>query len=300
MSVDMVLNSLSLSTPVSDTATARTLMSELILVLSTASRLGVKTLRTQDNVYTLVLAQDYPVSKWFQDRQVDRVERQFFLGLATKTPLLKDTGITTAEDKISLAEYICNGKVNNALGIAYLLNALVISFCSDVEWDCDQLHIEITRLEDSNIISDADLGLKTTYERLIHASKKEHVLNHKTAIQTLLSALPWDPHDELLPCYVTENQKMPMFEWLESLSDGQARDIIIARFNQAKRGNLGDYRAVGDEVYEFRFFFGPGYRVYFGSTKTQKILLFGGDKGSQTRDIKQAKENWKDYKRRNL
>jgi putative addiction module killer protein len=61
-------------------------------------------------------------------------------------------------------------------------------------------------------------------------------------------------------------------------------------------GNLGDYKSVGDGVMELRFDFGPGYRTYFGMEgKTLVLLLIGGDKGTQRKDIKRAQELWSEY-----
>ena len=62
-------------------------------------------------------------------------------------------------------------------------------------------------------------------------------------------------------------------------------------------GYYGDYKSVGDGVFELRFFFGPGYRIYFAEEDdTIVILLCGGDKSTQAKDIEKAKEYLKDYK----
>ena len=62
-------------------------------------------------------------------------------------------------------------------------------------------------------------------------------------------------------------------------------------------GNFGDYRTVGGGVFELRIHFGAGYRVYFGEIdNTIVLLLCGGDKSSQTRDIERAKNYWLEYK----
>lgn len=79
-------------------------------------------------------------------------------------------------------------------------------------------------------------------------------------------------------------------DWLKGLRDLMARSRIATRIARVEEGNFGDHKSVGDGVSELRFTFGPGYRVYY----TQRgdvvvILLCGGDKGSQDRDIERAK-----------
>ncbi|MBA5688048.1 type II toxin-antitoxin system RelE/ParE family toxin [Rugamonas apoptosis] len=80
-------------------------------------------------------------------------------------------------------------------------------------------------------------------------------------------------------------------DWLDGLKDIKAQLRIVARLRLAEAGNLGDWRPVGGAVSELRVAFGPGYRLYF--TKRQNILivmLAGGDKSTQARDIKRAQK----------
>ena len=79
-------------------------------------------------------------------------------------------------------------------------------------------------------------------------------------------------------------------KWLFDLRDVHAKARILARLDSARLGNLGDARSVGVGVSEMRIDVGAGYRVYF--TRRQRIvviLLCGGDKSTQTRDIARAK-----------
>jgi putative addiction module killer protein len=79
--------------------------------------------------------------------------------------------------------------------------------------------------------------------------------------------------------------------WLDDLRDQRAQVRIAARLRLAEAGNLGDWKSVGDEVFEMRVNFGPGYRLYF--TRRGSILivmLAGGDKSTQAKDIKRAKK----------
>lgn len=79
-------------------------------------------------------------------------------------------------------------------------------------------------------------------------------------------------------------------DWLTALRDVQARARIAKRIDRVALGNFGDTKSVGDGVSELRFTFGPGYRVYYTRHgDVVVILLCGGDKGSQDRDIERAK-----------
>ena len=78
--------------------------------------------------------------------------------------------------------------------------------------------------------------------------------------------------------------------WLSGLRDGRAVARVAARLDRLASGNPGDAQPVGDGVSELRINYGPGYRVYFIQRgPVLIILLCGGDKSSQDRDIKQAK-----------
>jgi putative addiction module killer protein len=74
------------------------------------------------------------------------------------------------------------------------------------------------------------------------------------------------------------------------------RQRILARLRRLEQGNYGDCEPVGDGVSELRMFFGPGFRVYFGEDAGNiVVLLSGGDKKSQQKDIIQAKVYWEEY-----
>jgi putative addiction module killer protein len=79
-------------------------------------------------------------------------------------------------------------------------------------------------------------------------------------------------------------------DWLENLRDTVGRTRIIKRLVRLGNGQFGDVKPVGEGVHELRLFFGPGYRVYFMQRgETIILLLAGGDKDSQSRDIEVAK-----------
>ena len=89
-----------------------------------------------------------------------------------------------------------------------------------------------------------------------------------------------------------EIEKTEIFDkWLRRLKDRQAAVAIIKRLGRAKLGNFGDVEPVGEGVSEMRIFTGPGYRLYYTIRQITIIfMLCGGDKSSQKKDIKKAKE----------
>ena len=100
--------------------------------------------------------------------------------------------------------------------------------------------------------------------------------------------------------YLTLDGRSPFSEWLLGLRDMKARARIRARLDRVGLGNLGDYQLIGGGIFELRFFFGPGYRVYYGlQDYTNVVLLNGGIKDTQQRDIRIAKVIWNDYRKRN-
>ncbi|MDB6033450.1 MAG: addiction module protein [Verrucomicrobiales bacterium] len=90
---------------------------------------------------------------------------------------------------------------------------------------------------------------------------------------------------------------VPFSEWFDALLDMRTRQKIDARLARVRLGNLGDCNSVGNGVSELRIDYGPGFRVYFGQDGLEVvILLCGGDKSTQKRDIRKAQEYWADYK----
>lgn len=89
-----------------------------------------------------------------------------------------------------------------------------------------------------------------------------------------------------------EIRKTEIFaKWLDELSDLRGRARILARIERLRGGNFGDWKSLGDGVGELRVDSGPGYRVYFTRVGSEiVVLLAGGDKSSQARDIRKAKE----------
>ena len=98
--------------------------------------------------------------------------------------------------------------------------------------------------------------------------------------------------------YVALEGKSPFGEWLDGLDDPAAARVLTA-LTRIAHGHFSSVKGVGGGVFESRIDFGPGLRVYFGKDgATVVILLGGGTKKRQARDIADARRCWQDYKQR--
>jgi putative addiction module killer protein len=95
--------------------------------------------------------------------------------------------------------------------------------------------------------------------------------------------------------------KEPFTVWLNKLKDKITKARIRRRIDRLSQGNEGDFKAVGLGVFELRLDFGPGYRVYYGKAgKVIVVLLCGGTKRSQDKDIERAKKYWTELEKGDL
>lgn len=101
-----------------------------------------------------------------------------------------------------------------------------------------------------------------------------------------------------LEVYSDQHGREPFWRWLKRL-DRMTRSRIQIQVRKAATGNFGDHKSVGDGVSEMRLHFGPGYRVYYGEQQEYVVVLFGGDKSTQTQDIETAKQYWRDWRENN-
>lgn len=99
--------------------------------------------------------------------------------------------------------------------------------------------------------------------------------------------------------YQTAHERQPLAEWLAKLADPVARARITARLDRLRAGLRGDWKSVGGAVCELRIDHGPGYRVYYVEDRSGFILLLcGGTKQTQAKDIEKAHAYWKDFQTR--
>jgi len=116
----------------------------------------------------------------------------------------------------------------------------------------------------------------------------------EASILRLMRSIP-----RIIKGYVAPDGSEPFEEWLDNLSDQSTRAQIDTRVDRMREGNFGDSKSLGGGLFELRLHFDGGYRVYYGKIKKiVVILLCGGIKRTQRRDIKKAGEYWAEFKSR--
>ncbi len=99
--------------------------------------------------------------------------------------------------------------------------------------------------------------------------------------------------------YLTPKGKAPFVQWIKRFKDHTTRLRIERRIERLELGNYWDCEPVGEGVFELKLNFGPGYRVYFAEEgDTIIVLLYGGNKSTQSKDIQTAKEHWRELRGR--
>jgi len=93
-----------------------------------------------------------------------------------------------------------------------------------------------------------------------------------------------------------QNKLVPFDEWFDSLRDRKKQVAVDARLTRVRAGDFGDCKSVGGGVFELRIALGPGLRVYYGLQGQQVVILLGGgDKSTQARDIRRAQPLWQQF-----
>ena len=93
-----------------------------------------------------------------------------------------------------------------------------------------------------------------------------------------------------------QNGLVPFDEWFDALHDRKMQAAVDARLTRVRAGNFCDCKSVGGGVFELRIALGPGLRVYYGLQGQQVVILLGGgDKSTQARDIRRAQQLWQQF-----
>ncbi|MEG4045068.1 hypothetical protein [Microcoleus sp. Pol17_C1] len=173
MDLEMVFNELSARTLAPDISTAQQWMSELISTMREAKRCGLKGIRTQADFNAMFLAENYPLSRWRNDPQVNREEQTFLRTLATKNPLSVDIPDLDIKIKVEApdCELILQGSQAEGFKVAHYLETLAISLNSESLWNSSSLNLELIQIDDNGELIEESV-------EVLHASQKNHVLEH--------------------------------------------------------------------------------------------------------------------------
>jgi putative addiction module killer protein len=106
-----------------------------------------------------------------------------------------------------------------------------------------------------------------------------------------------EPKAKRIKNFVRSNGRSPYEDWFSRIPDMSVKARILTRIDRLRFGNFGDCKSIGSGVFELRLQFGPGYRVYLGLVGAEVVLLLGGgDKSTQQKDIKLCQQYWMEYK----
>lgn len=208
MDLEMVFNELSIETPTADIQTARQLMSHLIGTLTQATKSGVqRVLRTHNDINSIELAPNYPISRWRNDNEVSREERSFFRTLTSKAPFWIDVAEEIKND-FDLSEVKYQGKPSLGLTFAIVSEALAISLLTENRWDCSRLQVEIVQVDETETLIDQQI-------EIIHASRSHHLLEHAKWIQSRIQIIA----NNGLELWSFRHKLFPNLEFCESVAD---------------------------------------------------------------------------------
>ncbi|MEG3861337.1 hypothetical protein [Microcoleus sp. herbarium12] len=178
MDLEMVFNELSARTLAPDISIARQWMSELIRTMVAAKGCGLKAMRTKEDFSAIILTENYPLSRWLNDREVNKDERTFLLTRATKTPLcvdITDVKIKTIQDSDCELSSL-QGTQAEGFKVAHYLETLAISLTSESLWNRSRINLELIQIDDNGELIEESV-------EVLHASQKSHVLEHADWIQ---------------------------------------------------------------------------------------------------------------------
>ncbi len=187
MSTDLVLNDLSVSVIAPDVASARMRMAVLMETIVSATRAGAAAiLRAPASFSFTLLAAGYRVADWRSDPQVDRELQRLFRSITTKCPYLFD--LPQESEKLLTTEFACNGHNAEGLGVAFLLEGVGLSLLTEPCWDTSFIQLQVDTLNPES-------ELESRLEQVLHASRRDHVLQHAPILRARRAVEIFDPED---------------------------------------------------------------------------------------------------------
>jgi hypothetical protein len=213
--LEMVFNELSLDSPAPNIAVAQQWMQEFIDLVRAAQKLEIRSLRTHSGFNQAQLASNYSIAQWRNDPSVDRERQRFFKSLQTKSPFIDLQTEPNLLEQTEQSEFLCQNLVAAGLGVAFLIEALAVSFPSAPHWQAVQVQLQYSFLDpDTTDIISQDI-------KIPHASAKQHLASHHVWIETQTCFQSWTPTDQVVPSYSTTAGEIPIIDqWLKRKDSG--------------------------------------------------------------------------------
>ena len=219
-----------------------------------------------------------------------REEIQFLGSLASRRPLLKDVDDDLEDRFLRCQEKTLPQEDGKPLLFCALSDGIAIGFCSDEAWDRDELTVYFEELlPDETVVELSEAVDNLTRPRHAQLICNRHVdVIRRFADRDVL----WSARDEVYGSI----KFLPEVEGQLSSLDSMAWTRVVKAFDQMETGNLSSAKGLGGGISEFRLFFGPGYRVYFGQDGSSLVILRCGTKQGQNQDIQVARNLWQAYR----
>ncbi len=219
-----------------------------------------------------------------------REELQFLGSLASRSPLLKDVDDDLEDRFMRCQEKTLPQEDGKPLLFCALSGGIAIGFCSDEAWDRDKLTVYFEELLPDETVAE----LCETVDNLTRPSHAQVIYSrHVDDLRRFADrAVLWSARDELF----SSLKFLPEVEGQLMDLDSTAWVRVAKAFDQMESGNLSSAKGLGGGISEFRLFFGPGYRVYFGQEGSSLVILHCGTKQGQNQDIQAARNLWQTYR----
>ncbi|MCU5378239.1 hypothetical protein OCA08_13925 [Bacillus cereus] len=176
--MDLVLNELSHKTYLGDVESAKKLMNEFIKVLVLINSKGIQPkLRMKTDIYNLYLTQEYPLTKWINDRTVDLDKRRLIMSIITQFPFIDKELESIIYDKVLASDFKFENEVVEGLGIAYLLDSIAISLLMDDRWNTAYLSLQMEFIDEEAETFTENIDIR-------HISTPIHLTEHEDWISS--------------------------------------------------------------------------------------------------------------------
>lgn len=170
--MDYILNELSIPNGKTTVADARRLMAEFIVTSSTLRSIGFTALRIQSDLYAIALAENYMVSQWITDPEVDRDYARRFKSISKNSPYIPDTA-EEANETFANSDFYHKGSIAIGLGVAYLLGTVTISFQTGADWLYTLVDIDHHMLNENGDLGETRIRVRNAFDRESANSHKE-------------------------------------------------------------------------------------------------------------------------------